>query len=214
VHGAGELADIQHIAGSMGGSDAKSAALGWRRNAVTEAAARHLKRLSGLNASATRIVDKQPGNVLFLGLIPLLFPRARIIICRRDPRDTCLSCYFQNFTSSLFAFDLAHCGHQQVHVYRLMDHWLRALPVPMLEVQYEEMVGDLDGQSRRLIDFLGLPWDPACLEFHRAKTAVLTFSAWQVRQPIYSRSVGRWRNYERHLGPLFKALGDIPGQIS
>ncbi len=88
-----------------------------------------------------------------------------------------------------------------------MNHWRHALPLAMLEVQYEELVADLEGQSRRVIDFLGLPWAPACLEFHHSQTTVLTASSWQVRQPIYQSSVGRWRHYERHLGPLMKVLG-------
>ena len=147
-------------------------------------------------------------NLHHLGLIALLFPSAHVILCRRDPRDTCLSCYFQWFGhGNTFSFDLAHCGHYHVENDRLADHWLRVLPLKMLEVQYEKVVADLEGQSRRLIDFLGLPWDPACLEFHRTQTTVLTSSIWQVRQPIYSKSAGRWRRYERHLGPLFQSLG-------
>ena len=109
----------------------------------------------------------------------------------------------------MFSFDLAHCGAEYVEVDRLMNHWLAALPLKMLEVQYETLVTDLPSQSRRLIDFLGLPWDPACVEFHRAETTVLTSSVWQVRQPIYQSSIGRWRNYQRHLGPLIESLATI-----
>ena len=96
---------------------------------------------------------------------------------------------------------------EYLEIERLMNHWLGALPLKMLEVQYEMLVTDPEGQSRRLIDFLGLPWDASCLQFHRADTAVLSASAWQVRQPIYQSSVGRWRHYERHLGSLVEALG-------
>ncbi len=123
-------------------------------------------------------------------------------------RDNCLSCFFQLFgTGNMFSFDLAHCGHWYKEVDRLAAHWLGVLSLKMMEVQYEEMVADLEGQSRRLIEFLGLPWDPACLEFYRTQNAVLTSSVWQVRQPIYTRSVGRWRHYENHLWPLLEALG-------
>jgi hypothetical protein len=88
-----------------------------------------------------------------------------------------------------------------------MNHWRRTLPLAMLDVQYEELVADLEGRSRRLLDFLSLPWEPACLEFHRTETTILTSSSWQVRQPIYQSSVGRWRHYERHLRPLLEVLG-------
>ncbi len=208
VHGAGELRAISQIATDLGGTDRYAAVAGWSQELLKKAANRHLDRLRALNSSASRVIDKMPGNLHFLGLIALLFPSARVILCRRDPRDTCLSCYFQSFGSGNMSFshDLTDCGHHQLENDRLMIHWLRVLPLAMLEIQYESVVADLEGQSRRLIDFLGLPWDPACLEFHRARTTVLTASAWQVRQPIYSRSVGRWRHYERHLGPLLESL--------
>ncbi len=138
----------------------------------------------------------------------MLFPRARVVLCRRDARDNCLSCFFQWFaTGSLFSFDLAHCGQNYLATARLAEHWKRVLKLKMIEVQYETVVADLEGQSRRLIDFLDLPWDPACLEFYRNKNAVLTSSVWQVRQPIYTGSVGRWRHYEKHLGPLLDVVG-------
>jgi tetratricopeptide (TPR) repeat protein len=201
VHGAGELKDIYSIATSLGGT------LGWDRESVNQAAERHLQRLRDMNPAASRVIDKMPDNVLFLGVIGVLLPKARIILCRRDARDVCLSCYFQSFsTGNMFSYDLAHCGRQYLEVDRLMAHWLRVLPLPMLEVQYEDVVADLEKQSRRLVDFLGLSWDPACLEFHRTQSTVLTSSVWQVRQPIYTGSVGRWRHYQRHLGPLLETL--------
>ncbi len=130
-----------------------------------------------------------------------------MIFCRREARDNCLSCFFQWFSvGNTFAYDLAHCGHEYLATQHIMAYWRRVLPLPMLEVQYEDMVTDLQGQSRRLMDFLGLPWDPACLEFHRTDATVLTASSWQVRQPIYQSSVARWRHYERHLGPLMEVL--------
>jgi hypothetical protein len=161
-----------------------------------------------LGGPALRVIDKAPANVERLGLIATLFPSARIILCRRDPRDTCLSCYFQRFaTGNLFSLDLAECGRHHVLTDRFIAHWLKVLPLRMLQVQYEDLVADLEGQSRRIISFLGLPWDAACLDFHRNERIVKTASAWQVRQPIYTRSVGRWRNYQWHLGSLFEALG-------
>jgi tetratricopeptide (TPR) repeat protein len=180
----------------------------WTVEQLGEQSQRHLGCLQSLDANATRVIDKMPINLHHLGLIALLFPGARVVICRRDPRDTSLSCYFQWFGhGNTFSFDLAHCGHYHMGNDRLAAHWLRVLPLKILGVQYENVVADLEVQSRRLIDFLGLPWDPACLEFHRAQTTVLTSSIWQVRQPIYHKSVGRWRHYERHLHPLLESLG-------
>jgi hypothetical protein len=150
-----------------------------------------------------------PDNVAHLGLIAVLFPGARVIFCTRDPRDISLSCYFQLFSEGLqtFSYDLGDCGRRCLEVERLVAHWWRVLPLRMHEVRYEKLVADLEGESRKLIDFLGLDWEPACLEFHRTERMVATVSHWQVRQPIYDRSVGRWRHYRRHLGPLFEVLG-------
>ena len=205
VHGAGELKEIGRIAAKLEADNPYIAA--WDRDAIKIAATRHVEYLRQMKADALRVVDKMPSNILYLGIIAMMFPRARVILCRRDARDTCLSCFFQRFDSgNIFSFDLAHCGHWHRENDRLAAHWSRVLPLQMMEIQYESVVADLEGQSRRLIEFLGLPWDPACLEFHRAQNTVLTSSVWQVRQPIYARSVGRWRHYEKHLGPLLKAL--------
>jgi hypothetical protein len=207
VFGAGELPDITRlwVALARGGA---APADGWQRHRIAQAADAYLEHLRLLGPSAMRVTDKMPGNVYHLGLIAVLFPRARIILCRRDPRDTCLSCYFQWFPSSrlLYTYNLADCARQYLQTERLVAHWRNVLPLPMLEMQYEELVADQETQSRRLIDFLGLPWDPACLEFHKTRRTVTTASVWQVRQPMYSRSVGRWRNYEKHLRPLLDVL--------
>jgi tetratricopeptide (TPR) repeat protein len=210
IHGAGELHDIAEIARRLGGLDLAANADQYTPEKIRTAAQRQVKHLQGLAPKALRVIDKMPPNVYRLGLIRLLFPSARVILCRRDPRDCCLSCYFQWFSEgNAFAFDLAHCGHEHLMVDRAMAHWREVLPLRMLEVQYEDVVADLEGQSRRLIDFLGLPWDPACLEFHKTPSTIRTASVWQVRQPIYDRSVGRWRNYEKHLGPLFDVLNRL-----
>jgi len=149
-----------------------------------------------------------PSNLLNLAIIADLFPNARVIFCQRDPRDICLSCYFQWFAknSLIFTYDLQECATQYLEQERLAAHWMKNLPLRMLPVQYEEMVGDLEGQSRRLIEFLGLEWDAKCLEFHKTKRAVSTASVWQVRQPVYTRAVQRWKHYQKHLGPLLNAL--------
>jgi tetratricopeptide (TPR) repeat protein len=201
VFGAGELREIGKIETSLASNE-------WQSCAIKQAARNHLNRLRALGGSASRVIDKMPANVGHLGLIATLFSSARVIICRRDPRDACLSCFFQHFTTgNLFSFELRQCGRHHVHIDRLIAHWLKVLPMQMLQVQYEDLVKDLEEQSRRIISFLDLPWNPACLDFHRTQRTVQTSSAWQVRQPIYTRSVGRWRNYEKYLGPLFESLG-------
>jgi tetratricopeptide (TPR) repeat protein len=205
VHGAGERSDILQIGHSLKSLD--------DREAVSSAARRYLESIRGLSSTASRVVDKMPTNIKVLGLISVLFPDAPVILCRRDARDTCLSCYFQWFSAgNTFAYDLAHCGIEHNETDRLAKHWLTVSPLKILEVHYEKLVADLEGGSRRIIDFLGLPWDPACLEFYRAETTVLTASVWQVRQPIYQSSVGRWRHYERHLGPLMEVLGKLKAE--
>jgi hypothetical protein len=149
-----------------------------------------------------------PDNIFMLGIIATLYPAARIIFCHRDPRDTGLSCYFQKFSAGLltFSYDLQDCGHRIHQTERLARHWQRVLPLRWLEVEYESLVADLEGESRRLIEFLGLDWEPACLNYHRTVRTVQTASSWQVRQPLYNQSVGRWRHYKRHLCQLLDEL--------
>jgi tetratricopeptide (TPR) repeat protein len=208
VFGAGEPKDILAISATLGVADGKTNAHIWHPDSVKYLARAHLQHLQALGGKASRVIDKFPDNITDLGLIALLFPSARVIFCHRDARDNCLSCYFQWFTDGghTWCYDLANCGRRYLEIDRLANHWHTALPLRMLDIQYEQMVDDLEGQSRRLIDFLGLPWDPACLEFHKTQRSVMTASVWQVRQPIYNSSVGRWRHYERHLGPLLEVL--------
>jgi tetratricopeptide (TPR) repeat protein len=158
---------------------------------------------------ALHIVDKTLTNSDFVGLIHTVFPNARFIHMRRDPIDTCLSCYFQNFsTAQTFTMDLSDLADYYRTHRRLMDHWTRALPAEaILEVPYEGLVADQETWTRKILDFLGLEWDERCLAFHETKRSVTTASYWQVRQKIYRHSVERWRNYEKFLGPL-KGLRD------
>jgi tetratricopeptide (TPR) repeat protein len=170
----------------------------------------YLQVLGGVSLGALRVVDKMPTNFAFLGLIHALFPRARIIHLQRHPLDTCLSIYFQNFDAAItYANDLGDLAHYYGEYQRLMQHWRALLPADvMLEVPYEELVSDQESWSRRMIEFIGLPWDPACLEFQRVSRTVLTASKWQVRQKINSTAVARWRNYDKHLGPLRDLASD------
>jgi len=191
VHGAGELKRIGRIAASLAPGNAD------------ELAGEHLDHLRRIGGNAARVIDKMPDNIFHLGRIAGLFPGARVIFCRRDPRDTSLSCFFTLFaTGNLFSYDLSDCAARQRETGRLMRHWLKALPLATLTVDYEDLVADLEGQSRRLIAFLGLEWNSACLEFHKTQRSVATASSWQVRQPLYARAVGRWRHYARQIEAL------------
>ncbi len=167
----------------------------------------YLSALREHSAEAARITDKMPHNFLRLGLIALLLPDARIVHCRRDPLDTCLSCYFQHFGSPYeFAYDLENLGAYYRDYEALMAHWGEVLPGAMLELQYEDLVADQEGVSREIVAFCGLEWDDRCLAFHDTLRPVRTASQWQVRQPLFASSLGRWRHYEKHLGPLRAAL--------
>ncbi|MFQ5509575.1 MAG: sulfotransferase [Leptospirillia bacterium] len=154
-----------------------------------------------------RITDKMPVNFFHLGLIAALFPDAPVIHTRRDPMDTCLSCYMQQFGNrQLFTTDLTQLGRYYREYERLMAHWREVLDIRLLEVGYEELVADQESMSRKIIEHVGLPWDDACLNFHENRRVVSTASYDQVRQPIYQSSVARWKRYEKHLGPLIEAL--------
>jgi len=166
----------------------------------------HLKRLNELNADRSRVVDKMPDNYLYLGLLAALFPRARFIHCRRDLRDVAVSCWMTNFRHIRWANDPDHIAARFDEYLRTMEHWRRVLPVSVLEIDYEETVADLEGVARRLVAWCGLDWEPACLYFHEGNRPVRTASVTQVRQPIYQRSVARWKNYERSLEPLLARL--------
>ena len=163
-------------------------------------------RLARRGGAAARVIDKQGMNYLHLGLLAALLPRARVIHCRRDPRDLCLSCYFQQFREVNFAWDLGDLGRYYRSYERLMDHWHAVLPVQPLDVVYEDLVANPEAVSRQMVAFCGLEWDDRCLSFYANRRPVQTMSKLQVRQPIYTTSVGRWRRYEKHLGPLLEAL--------
>lgn len=153
------------------------------------------------------VIDKHPLNFRHLGFISMLFPNARIIHCTRDPLDTGLSNYFQRFSSQYgYSFDLANIGHFYGEYMKLMAHWREALPMPIIEVRYEDMVLKTEETARKTLAFLGLEWHERCLAPHTNPYAVETASRWQVRQPIYQHSIGRWRRYEKHLKPLLQML--------
>jgi tetratricopeptide (TPR) repeat protein len=157
-------------------------------------------------AAAERVVDKMPDNFRLIGLIAVLWPGARVIVCGRDPRDVAVSCWQTGFESNAWANHPDHIAQRIADYERMMRHWRATRPLEWLDVRYEEVVADLETSARRMIDFVGLDWDPACLAFHKTRRVVRTASVAQVREPIYSQSVGKWRHYAPHLGRLFDAL--------
>jgi tetratricopeptide (TPR) repeat protein len=174
--------------------------------AIRTVAQRHLDRLRALHPTAQRIADKMPENYLFLGLLAVLFPKAKFIHCRRDVRDVAVSCWMTNFRRTRWTNDPEHIASRFHDYRRLMEHWRSTLPVPMLHIDYEETVADLESVARKLVSWCDLEWEAACLEFHRTQRPIHTASVTQVRQPIYASSVGRWKNYEPALGHLFTQL--------
>jgi hypothetical protein len=178
---------------------------------------RYLQLLGGSADGALRVIDKMPTNFFALGLIAAALPRARIIHMRRDPIDTCLSIYFQNFeAANTYANDLGDLAHYAREYQRLMRHWGSLPPAgAILDVPYEGLVADPEGWSRELLRFIGMPWDARCLDFHRTPRTVITASKWQVRQGINGASVGRWRRYGEFIGPLLTLLpAKEPVQVS
>jgi tetratricopeptide (TPR) repeat protein len=175
-----------------------------RRGAIPAAAEKYLSLLASFSAEASRVIDKMPANFMNLGLIHAAFPHARILHMRRNPLDTGLSIYFQIFSNAhLYANDLEDIAHYFTQYSRLMVHWRATLPKgTILEVPYEKLVADPEPWIREIVQFVGLPWDPRCLRFNETERTVITASNWQVRQPISTSAAGRWRNYERYLGPL------------
>ena len=165
-----------------------------------------MEKLRALSPAALRIVDKMPDNYLFLGLLAGLFPRAKFIHCRRDLRNVAVSCWMTHFQDLRWTSDRQHIASRFQQYLRMMEHWRETSPAPLLEVDYEETVADLEGVARRLAAWCGVEWEPGCLQFHSGKRAVCTASAVQVRQPLYSTSVGRWRHYEQSLATLLSAI--------
>jgi tetratricopeptide (TPR) repeat protein len=171
-------------------------------------ASKYLAEMESLNAEATYVTDKMPSNYQHLHLIELLFPGCHVIHCTRSALDTCLSCYFTDFASgNEFSFDLANLGAHYRDYRRLMDHWKKVLSLSILEIRYEDLVLDTQGQVGRMLEFLELPWDERCLKYYDNKRRVKTASEDQVRRPIYTSSIGRWKHYEKHLAELIGAMG-------
>jgi hypothetical protein len=216
VFGAGELRDLMEVAQQMPTSQKNFlsypdnlAALS--REDVSRWGSDYVARLRKRAPGAKHITDKMPANYMALGLIPLLLPNAKIIHVKRNPVDTCVSCFTRLFNRHQDAtYNLTELGRHYVNYAKLMEHWRDVLPEgSFIEVQYEDIVADMEGQARRLIHFCGLEWNDACLDFHKNTRKIRTASVTQVRQPIYNSSVERWRHYEKYLDPLLKELGEL-----
>ena len=208
VFGAGELRlgheDLEALGASQSDPQERLARLD--PDMARKIGQRHLDRLAELNQSLPRVADKMPDNYLCLGLLAALFPKARFVHCRRDLRDVAVSCWMTHFRQIRWASDPEHITSRFHEYERLLAHWHATLPMPMLEVNYEETVSDLDRVARRLVAWCGLPWEPGCLEFHQLRRPVRTASVSQVRQPIYAHSVGRWKHYNQPLAAFFAQL--------
>jgi tetratricopeptide (TPR) repeat protein len=216
VVSAGERTELFYLVKQMGGSRTPlmidADALDRARNVDFARLGRdYVAAARPVGAPQRRFTDKAPMNFLYAGIINRALPEARIVCLRRHPMDACLSIFRQLFALNQpfydYAYDLATLARHYARFDRLMAHWRAVLPPGRFtEIAYEDLVADQEGQTRRLLDFCGLDWDPACLDFHENTAAVATASSVQVRQPLYASSVGRWRRYGEGLGPLAEAL--------
>ncbi|HHG89425.1 MAG TPA: sulfotransferase, partial [Devosia sp.] len=213
VTGAGELSIMNTIAGRFVADPAKPD--------FGEAVARaslekfgglgrdYMEQLRRYSSSARFITDKMPGNSLYIGLIKLILPKAKIVHCRRNAADTCLSIYKTHFSSGglHYAYDLDELGHYYRHYEKLMEHWHQVLPGFVYDLNYEDLIGDQRAETERLLDWCGLDWSEDCMNFFNTKRLVNTASIAQVRQPVYSSSIRLWQKYGSALNPLLEALG-------
>jgi tetratricopeptide (TPR) repeat protein len=214
VFGAGELHDILRIANNpkpgIKSEGFPISMQGLTAADVREMGERYLENLRQHDARASRITDKMPANFMALGLIHLMLPQAKVVHVMRNPVDICLSNFTKNFNNSqLHSYDLSEMARFYVNYAKLMEHWRKVLPQgSFYDIQYEQLVADPEPETRSLIDYCGLSWDDACLSPHKTERGVKTASVTQVRQPVYTDSVERWRRYETFLQPLLDALGD------
>lgn len=212
IHGAGELPDIASISGTMQQHASKKSEYPecikyLPENVFSGFANAYLRRLRTFDHSAVRIIDKLPQNFLYLGLITMMFPQAKIIHCQRHPLDTCLSCFFQRFRRGHdYSYDLTDLGLFYREYERLMQHWSEVLPGMPYNLQYSDLVTRQEEISRELLDFVEMPWDDRCLNFHDNNRPVKTASNWQVRRPMNRSGLERWKNYDQFLQPLRDVL--------
>ena len=222
IYGAGELSILPELIEKLNAWEMK---LGTRRSypeciadmgqdESKKFAERYLAELQTHSPAALRIVDKLPHNFEHIGLIKLLFPNAKILHLKREPRDVAMSNYFVDYAAKFggmgFAYDLACIGEQLVDHQRLVNHWHKVFPGQILEIDYDLLVEDVETWAHKIIDYLELPWEDEVLSYQELDRAVKTASVWQVRQPVYQSSKAKWKRYEKYLEPLEAALAEIP----
>jgi tetratricopeptide (TPR) repeat protein len=210
VFGAGEIEEMprmmSRLAGSAAGAEPSAPRPLPSRAAAGDLAAAYLRHLQRFSGEAPRVTVKSIENYRYLGVLATAFSGARVIYCRRNPLDVCLSCYLQRFHFTNYTCSLDDIGFHYRQHERLMDHWLEVLPLPILQVRYEDLVANQEAVTRKLLDFCGLDWDERCLVYFKNPRPVRTMSVVQVRRPLFTKSIDRWKHYEAHLGPLFQAL--------
>jgi tetratricopeptide (TPR) repeat protein len=211
AEGVGEQNRLGRMAGNMAGRKGMRQILRGMAEAGPEnwkeIPKQYLNLINTLAPNARRTVDKMPHNFLHLGFIHLCFPNAKIIHCMRNPLDNFISA-FQNAMSDYhsYSYDQVTYGEYYSNYLRVMDHWKAAMPGKIYESKYEALTSNPEAEVRSILNFLGMPWEEACLKFNERETTIKTFSLMQVRDPINTRSVARWRNYEKHLGPIIAVL--------
>jgi len=215
VFGAGELKLLDKVAGGMsvnkeGFFPTEKVDLEAFEKSIKKRADMFVNELQAIDPKSKHVIDKMPQNFRYIGLVHVLMPRAKIIHCRRNPIDTCLSNFRILFGERMeYTYKLEDIGRYYLAYDRMMKHWAKVLPGRFLDFQYEDVVADIDTQARRLIDHCDLEWEDACLDFHKTKRNVHTASTTQVRQPIYNSSVGRYEKYGDSLKPLLDILAPI-----
>jgi tetratricopeptide (TPR) repeat protein len=219
VEGTMELPDLGRTINELnqntpGRTEYPEAVLPLDRDQVAELGRNYLEATSRYRTDKPFFIDKMPNNFQAIGFLQLILPNAKVIDARRHPMDSCLGSYKQLFfKGQSFTYDQFELGHYYLEYRRIMDHWHRVLPGKVLEVNYEQMVQDQENQTRRLLEYCGLPWEDQCLRFYETERAINTASSEQVRQPIYTKALNFWRNYENHLGELIETLEPLLQQL-
>jgi tetratricopeptide (TPR) repeat protein len=219
VEGTMELPDLGRIINSLnrkakGKSEYPEAVLRLDETQLAKLGRQYLESTMRYRSDCPHFIDKMPNNFPAVGFLQLILPNAKVINARRHPLDSCLGCYKQLFfRGQSFTYDQYELGHYYLQYLRLMDHWHEVLPGKVLDIQYEDLVADQESQTRRMLEYCGLPWEDQCLRFYETRRAIHTASSEQVRQPIYTKAVNYWRNYEEHLGELIETLEPLLKQL-
>ena len=213
VYGGGERYDVTRLVSTLPERIGTSTKYPWcvhelERVVSEQVANAHLANMQVVAKGATHFVDKSLSAYMHIGILSVLFPYAKFVHCRRNALDTCLSCYAKNLFRVFFSNDLKTLGQVYLAYERVMNHWDSILPGRVFHLQYEELVANPEESARKLLGYCELAWDPNCLNFHTTKRVVRTASVQQVKEPIYGSSVGRWKNYRKHIGELIAVLGE------